>query len=140
MIAGSPFAERERKFDDRRLSDLQNIQYQIVSYWQQKDALPPTVDALKDEISGFVPPKDPETNSPYEYKTTGALSFELCAVFNQPTRKEQLMNTPRAYPMEMGVEVWNHEAGRTCFTRTIDPELYGNKEKAIQEKAIPRPL
>ncbi|MBI2097059.1 MAG: hypothetical protein HYT40_02845 [Candidatus Sungbacteria bacterium] len=125
FIAGSPFAERLRKFDERRVSDLQTIQGGIVGYWQKKDVLPATLNDLKDDISGFVAPLDPESGTPYEYRSTGNLSFELCATFNAPINANTRMAKP--VPAEFGGmgENWDHEAGRQCFLRTIDPQIYG---------------
>ncbi len=123
-LAGSPFKQRLVRFDSQRASDLQTIQSQTVYYWQQKNKLPQSLNDLVDNISGFTPPSDPDTNKPYEYRTTGNLSFELCAEFALPSDESA---TPQryAYPMGIGVkDNWNHSAGRVCFSRSIDPELY----------------
>ncbi|MBI2117922.1 hypothetical protein HYT95_03405, partial [Candidatus Peregrinibacteria bacterium] len=79
FIAGSPWHQRSVRFDERRVSDLQMIQGEVLRHWQMKGALPDNLDALRDTISGFLPPSDPETGAPYEYHTTGKLAFELCA-------------------------------------------------------------
>ena len=35
------------------------------------------------------------------------------------------VSEPAMYPYPGGVsQNWDHKAGRTCFTRTIDPEIY----------------
>ena len=36
FIMGSPLTLRMKRFDERRVNDLQNIQYQIVNYYQRK--------------------------------------------------------------------------------------------------------
>ena len=75
-LAGPPFKQRLVRFDNQRVNDMQTIQNKIVyDYWQQKNKLPQSLDNLRDSISGFVPPVDPDTNQPYEYKATGNLSF-----------------------------------------------------------------
>lgn len=125
-LAGSPFKQRLIKFDSQRVSDLQTIQSQLVYYWQQKNKLPESLDKLKDNISGFVPPADPDTNKPYEYKTKDNLSFELCADFALPSGAEFSRTSPRAFAPAGFGENWNHKNGRVCFDRTIDPELYKN--------------
>jgi hypothetical protein len=38
------------------------------------------------------------------------------------------MATSVAYPGSSN-ESWDHEAGKTCFERTIDPEIYKPYEK-----------
>ena len=68
FIIGSPFTLRMKRFDERRVNDLQNIQYQIVNFYQRKGVLPNSLDELKDPLSGFNIPLDPDTNASYEYE------------------------------------------------------------------------
>ncbi len=128
VAAGSPFAERMRRFDERRVQDLQNIQWQAVNYWQKKEKLPNQLYDLRDEISGFVPPRDPESGNAYEYRVLADLKFELCATFATESSDE-----PASEPKPAGLGYdgsymkptnWMHSAGRVCFERTIDPALY----------------
>lgn len=129
FIVGTPWQARLYRYDDEKITNLQTIQSQVVSYWQAKQNLPGTLGDLTDSISGFYVPNDPQTGTSYEYRVTGALSFELCASFNAPTQR--FSTSARTYPVEPGypskmpgADTWQHAAGRTCFTRTIDPELY----------------
>jgi len=136
IAVGSPSKQRGLRFDAQRVNDLQNIQYQVVNYWQQKQKLPATLDDLKDPLYGSIIPTDPNTKAAYEYATKGNLSFELCSTFSLPYQDTQGRGSygygggsyamDVAYPsMIGGVDTnWKHEAGRTCFTRTIDPEKY----------------
>ncbi len=120
ILGGSPIERRKIRLDTQRVGNLQTIQYQIVNYWNQKDELPDALEDLRDDISGFVRPTDPETSASYEYRRLDDLSFELCAEFSQASNNELLRGpAPYGYPNEN----WNHEAGRVCFSRTIDPEL-----------------
>ncbi|MEK7612085.1 MAG: DUF5671 domain-containing protein [Patescibacteria group bacterium] len=132
FVAGSPFRQREIRFDQTRVANLQEIQWRIVNYWQQKDVLPKTLADLEDSISGFIVPQDPETGLPYEYNVQGALSFELCADFLRPATDAVIgRSTPfPAVPGE-GLDTWNHPAGYFCFERTIDPDLYGNPPQKL---------
>lgn len=123
FIVGSPAQQRLRRFDERRISDLQMIQNEIINYWTRKDRLPAALGDLTNDISGFAPPSDPETDMPYEYRTPESLKFELCAAFRLPST-EDAFSKPVPYPPEPYGQNWRHEAGRACFTRTIDPELY----------------
>ncbi len=139
VIIGSPFTERLRLFDERRVNDLQNIQWQVVSFWQKKAALPDTLAELNDSISGYTVPADPN-GGVYEYQVTGATAFKLCATFDLSTeevnkkdylRKDQrgdyIASTPAPasgfYPGRTQ-DTWTHVKGRTCFDRTIDKDLY----------------
>lgn len=134
FIIGSPQQARLVQLDDQKVNDLQNIQYQIVNYWQRKDQLPQNLTALNDSISGYVVPNDPETNQSYEYTIKDAknLTFELCADFNLESSAGQ--NVPKyAYPVDGISQNWDHAAGRVCFERTIDKQLYPplNKQSGV---------
>jgi len=120
LTIGSPTKQRKLNFDSDRVNDLQTIQSQIVNYWQQKNTLPANLGELTDSISGFTAPKDPENNTDYEYFVKSNLSFQLCANFNLPSLSNQKA-IPQIYPSS---DNWDHTAGRACFDRTIDPELY----------------
>lgn len=132
MVIGSPASQRERRQDMQRTNDLQGLQWQIVNYWQQKGSLPATLEDLRDPLSGFTIPFDPETGASYEYARKGELSFELCASFEEDSVKAQSSFgnvMPMRPMMEPSIAMrapdnWDHGTGRTCFERTIDPELY----------------
>ena len=126
--AGSPVSERLTRFDERRVSDLQQIQWQIINYWQAKETLPDSLEDLRDTISGFIPPADPETGAPYEYRMIGELDFELCAIFKTSSAASDARSV-KPFPVPAAIDglysdVWAHDAGRVCFERKIDPELY----------------
>lgn len=131
--AGSPFKQRLIRFDKQRVSDLDMIQRQIVSFWLQKERIPNILDELIDNISGFVPPKDPDSVESYTYKKTGNLSFELCAKFNLESKGAPGMEYNVLAPVGVynapGQDNWAHPAGDFCFSRSIDPELYRPKTK-----------
>lgn len=130
-IVGTPWQARLYRFDEQKVNDLQLIQSQIVSYWQAKQALPATLTDLQDPIAGFRAPIDTQSGQPYEYRTTGARAFELCATFNAQTQPYSVSarmapTAPMSYP-DKGTgqtDSWQHAAGRVCFERTIDPERY----------------
>ena len=143
MIIGSPAKQRDLRLDMRRVEDLQNIQWQVINYWQQKEKLPATLEDLKNPLSGYSLPVEPEfqKGNKYEYAVKGPLQFELCATFSQVMPKgwreySQNVIYPTMPMYDKGVapsspypagginESWEHEAGRTCFVRTIDKDLY----------------
>ncbi len=126
LVAGSPWYQRSVRFDEQRVNDLQNIQGQIIQHWTQKNTLPANLDALTDSISGFRAPVDPETGAAYEYSVKGKLAFQLCADFVNKSVLDSMNNgrAPVAYPYDPYQQNWSHDAGRVCFDRTIDPEIY----------------
>lgn len=132
FIVGTPAQARLARFDEQKIGDLQNIQSQVVGYWQAKQKLPPALTNLTDSLSYGNVPVDPQTEQPYAYEATGPLTFKLCADFNVQSRGSQNRNT---YPMPARVfdsggkgmmqpDNWQHGAGNVCFDRTIDPSFY----------------
>lgn len=132
FVMGSPYAQKEKRFDAERVEHLRTIQYQIVYYWQAKQKLPVTLEDIKDPLSGFVLPVDPKDQTAYEYIMKGKLSFQLCATFSRETPKGAGLEgypTP-AYPYKDAMsENWQHGAGKVCFDRTVDPDRYPPLEK-----------
>ena len=141
-VMGSPKSQRLLRLDDRRVQDLQSIQYAVINFWQQKEKLPANLAELSNPISSYAVPVDPEFEKGlvYEYTVKSALSFELCATFALPIQKgwreyssggvmpmyseKDIAVSSYPYPGGGVNESWSHETGRTCFERTIDPEIY----------------
>lgn len=132
FIVGSPSTQRNRRFDEQRINDLQSIQYQIVyNYWTKKNRLPTSLNDLNDDISGFIIPIDPVTDETYGYKVKSQYLFDLCATFktnNKYTGSSNNFESPRlkmSSPFPGKIENnWEHGSGEVCFSRNIDPELY----------------
>lgn len=131
FVAGSPKSRRLERLDERRITDLSTIQNQIINYWQLKSKLPADLSALTDLSFGGSVPNDPETNNFYEYKVMSKLKFQLCATFdtanvNSPPTNDRAVK-PIPVPVGIGPDGttnWQHESGRVCFERTIDPEIF----------------
>jgi hypothetical protein len=138
---GSPKQQRAWRLDDKRVNDLQNIQSQIISYWQQKEKLPATLSELSNPMTGYSLPIDPEfeKGNKYEYLPIDKINFELCATFIAPIPKGWQENnysgimyatktdvavSSDLYPIGGVNNSWSHESGRTCFSRTIDKYIY----------------
>jgi len=129
FIVGTPAEQRQIRFDEQRVNNLQSIQYQVVDYWNQKGVIPSDLDDLSSSIGGFVAPTDPLTGEVYEYQVNGPLEFTLCATFAKDSkdsdfarREPRITFDPFGAPTK-GFNSWEHGAGRVCFDRTIDPEL-----------------
>lgn len=124
-ITGSPGQARIQRFDSQRVEDLAEIQRSIMNYWKHKRVLPPSLDALNDDLSQFTEPRDPESNHGYQYRATSSTSFELCAEFAKSDDNARATARRRAWEIRNGsASNWNHPAGHFCFARTIDPSRY----------------
>lgn len=123
FVAGSPGTERERKFDEQRISDLQHVSSLIDMHYERIGRLPHTLGeiATKDDSEYVVDPTtDPITDEPYEYTSTGVETYELCATFDQESTDldERSIEYARMMP-PMVQKDWNHPAGYHCFTLTV---------------------
>ncbi len=162
-VMGSPMKQRDLRLDERRVQDLQSIQWQIINYWQQKEKLPEKLTDLSNPLSGYSLPIDPEFEKGYVYeynlKDSKNLTFELCATFAEPMPKgwreyqtygkgggvipmmpARDIAVSYPYPGPSGMnESWDHQEGRTCFERTIDPEQFPpfQKPEPIQIRTSP---
>jgi len=129
FIIGTPQHVRMLRFDEQKVQDLQNLQYQVTNYYQMKRVLPENLDQLSDPLGGYLVPLDPQSQTSYEYVAADEFQFSLCAVFNEssPTMagKGSFSQRDVAYPaLGSDAETWQHESGRVCFERTLDPERY----------------
>jgi len=126
FIVGSPATNRDREYDQTRISHLQAIQWEVLYYYQQKNALPASLESLKNNLQNYDLAVDPQTGANYQYKLIdqATLEFELCANFALPSN-EQMSGPakPAVYSGEIS-ENWTHPAGEYCFSRTVDPDLY----------------
>jgi hypothetical protein len=122
-ILGSPQTQRLIRLDNQKVEDLQNLQGQVINYWQVYGSVPETFPNTS--------VTDPQTRQPYEYKKTGEMTFELCAQFNKasaenpnhyPEYTESIVSPGKLIPMQNNN--WEHTAGYTCFERIIDPIAY----------------
>lgn len=122
-VMGSPTTARNLRFDAERVQDISAIQWQIVNYWQQKEALPKSLAELEDPISGYRNPVDPRTGSVYEFRLGEGASFTLCATFDLPS-PETPKGATNLHLRDPASQSFEHGVGHTCFERVIDPELY----------------
>src|SRR6185437_4343269 len=95
LILGTPQHARLIRFDQAKISDLQNIQSEVLNYYQQKQALPASLADLTNSLSYFSVPTDAQTGQSYDYHiTTPPYSFELCATFNTDSASDYGSMTP----------------------------------------------
>lgn len=127
FIIGSPETARLMKLDQQKVNDLQMIQSQVVTYWQQKGKLPGSMSDLEDPLSYFTVPKDPQTGESYTYTPGEGMAFSVCATFNRASSDFSQgsdvarPSMPAGYPSN---ENWKHDVGDKCFERVIDPDLF----------------
>ncbi|KKQ77200.1 MAG: hypothetical protein US98_C0010G0004 [Parcubacteria group bacterium GW2011_GWC1_38_6] len=117
FLIGSPAKQRQIKFDQQRISDLQTISSAVNFYQDRKKRLPEALDLLLFEDYYIPSLKDPATGIPYEYRIINDKQYELCANFD--TASSEYSN--ESYPKPASEEKWNHGEGRRCFLRETYP-------------------
>lgn len=125
FIIGTPFEQRNRRFDEQRVQNLQTIQSQIINFYTRKGNIPLETVELNDSISGFLVPVDPKNSQKFEYHAINKNKFELCASFDTTNDNISGVSAQKyAMPYDSFNQNWYHKAERTCFIREIDPQLY----------------
>ncbi len=132
FIVGTPQQARLARFDAQKVSDLQNIQSQVVGYYQAKQKLPGAIADLNNSLNYGPVPVDPQTGASYVYQPGEGLSFKLCADFNAQSRVSPSALAPETRPVaptpvgmkSAPMDNWQHGAGQVCFDRVIDPSFY----------------
>jgi hypothetical protein len=108
-VVGSPGEARERRFDERRVSDLSEIAASLDRYWATNTALPASLEEAAQGGAASVP-RDPESGEAYGYRALDERRYELCATFARPSDEPPGINEP---PFR------GHAAGRQCFAMPV---------------------
>ncbi len=114
-VVGLPVDARGKAFDETRVSNLNELKYQLESYARTHYALPKTLEEFQTENS-YTKVKDPETDKYYEYTVTGQYSYKLCATF--ATSSDELKGSSRSYLYDTS-GLFKHEKGYQCFPFTV---------------------
>jgi hypothetical protein len=107
LIVGGPGHARGQRLDDLRLDSLRMISSEVDRFEQKHHALPQTLEGLDAGDAGGESWRDPETKAPYEYRRTGAASYEMCARFAVASDQDEDRQ-------------WRHGIGRSCFELSVD--------------------
>jgi hypothetical protein len=124
-VLGSPRTQQLYKYDEQKVSDLQNLNYQVQDYYQLHSSLPVTIDDLCGQNS--LSPNncvDKQTGKKYEYVMTGqsAKTYQLCAIFNKDSNTND--SQVQTYPYVNGQSGWVYSAGHYCFDEVIPASQY----------------
>jgi hypothetical protein len=103
-LVGPPAAERARRMDMRRESDLQRLRLAADLYWTRNGRLPATLDDLAKEAGTQIYSQDPESGQRYSYSVKSGDIYELCAEF--------------VVESEDRGGFWSHPRGQHCYTIT----------------------
>ncbi|HTK04975.1 MAG TPA: hypothetical protein VL500_05290 [Candidatus Eisenbacteria bacterium] len=134
-VAGSPSKERERRFDEQRVNELQQIANAVDSAYYRDNHLPASLEMLAANKQEFYVPSlvDPKTGVPYEYQITGDITYDLCATFDDVTQQTDQYGRMQPAPMQPtkplgimpspGYRDWTHPEGHHCYHLTVENRL-----------------
>ena len=129
-LVGSPAGQRLIKFDDRRVSDLENISRSIDTFWESNGELPGSLQDLQGPQYFVRAIEDPATGEPYEYRTLNETEYELCAVFSSDSA-ERGKDSRRPF----SPRIWDHGPGRACFQ--LEAASPGNRRPSEGPQRVP---
>ncbi len=122
FIVGTPWQARQYRLDEQRVSDLQMLQSEILSFYQQKQVLPGALSQLTDPTLNYSVPLDPSTQQPYEYSRTADLAFQLCATFGAASQTgSPAVSRPTLPPGYNPQDSWEHTAGACASSARSTP-------------------
>lgn len=116
-VTGTPGEVRQQRLDAQRVADLRAIAGAIDGYRSRYGTLPAGLEEMlrREARRGYgAEPdlKDPVSGQAYEYRATGASTFELCARFDAGTPGNGAARQP---------DFWRHGPGRHCFALEAAP-------------------
>ncbi len=119
MVMGSPVAQRERRMDARRISDLEDIQQALEAHHRQYGELPADLSTLASRPGIALSVTDPVDGSPYVYRIKSTTDYTLCARFTTDSA-EPSVGGRRGGAVFVDA-AWAHGRGETCFVRQLEP-------------------
>ena len=125
LVLGSPRDERARRFDESRLTDLQQLRTAIDQHYRREGSLPDSLEELARRSPLPVRMTEPEGGRLYDYDVIDSTAYRLCATFNFPS--------PETDGARFASGSWAHGAGRQCFrfrVRRMAPEDIPSPEDA----------
>jgi len=116
FMIDSPGVQRAQDNDQAIISDLQEVQWAIIDYYQREDVLPADLTSLQNQVKV-------EITTPYTYQVTSETTFSLCAIFET---NQQIVQRGDYYELDVyglkGGGSWLHAAGEHCFEREVSIE------------------
>ena len=106
FLMDSPAEQRLKKFDARRVSDLQRTKQAVDYYYRSRNELPKDIDTVA-RTWAQIEKNDPQTGKPYGYRVVDEDTYELCAEFITAS--------------EGRVGMWSHPRGEHCFSFDVKP-------------------
>ena len=119
----TPSEIREIRIDEKQVSDLRDMYWNVEEAYRATQALPENIDAL---YINRKKPTSPEGRADYAYNVLDEKTFELCAEFVAESQQfeQSDVQQPKTVSPDVGQlwyqnDNWEHGIGETCFKRTV---------------------
>ncbi len=119
VVGGTPQERQKFVRDQQRVSELQNLQWQVQSYYDKEQTMPLSLAALNPGYE-LVLPVDPLTNAAYRYEIGEGLSYQLCATFETDDKEDAAGKMRPLYQYDVN---WTHPAGDYCFGLKVQERI-----------------
>jgi hypothetical protein len=116
MTMDSPGQVRDRKLDQRRVRELDEIADAIERWQGEHDEWPASLAELAAQPGVSLAVRDPVSGAAYGYEAGTGSKYRLCAVFATDTAKRDPQRDMFGYFDQR----WAHPAGRYCFDREVE--------------------
>lgn len=116
-IIDSPFVSRDKKIDQKIVSDIKSYDRQVVNYYNEKGVLPENLENLKSESSYY----GREINKAIIYRKISLTEYKLCANFKRASSeyKEERNRNYLYDGFSDNNEGWKFEKGDYCFEKNV---------------------
>ncbi len=118
-----PSEVRQMRLDEKQITDLRDIYWNIEDAYRTTKTLPASLDIL---YTNQKRPTAPEGRALYTYTILDDSTFELCAEFAKPSAKYESpskQSVPNTSSSEKDIwfqnNNWEHGVGVTCFKKTV---------------------
>ncbi len=132
FVFGSPQNTRKLQFDEQRVTILDNMNRDVLDYWQTHGFIPKNINDLitanqyYSQTNRYLDP-DITSNNKIEYIYLVDTSYKICATFSTDNTSSNI--TPNYNSMISDSGFINHKSGYTCFDKKIDPVQFPPNSK-----------
>ena len=117
VLVRSPSEMQQVRLDERRVSDLRELNRAVHQYYRRQGKLPESLAQLPMANPPRGAMTDPLSGEAYAYQVLGERDFNLCARFELSDRTGE-NSYPHFYDTDLGVD-WRHDAGPFCYTLAV---------------------
>ena len=110
FVVGSPSTQKAVQLDRTKMTDFNQIDSIVQSYYVKNKTLPSAINQIKD-FYPHINIQDPDTHADYKYKVTSPTTYKLCTTFALESKGDGA---------DLYYEAKSHKKGNDCIPYTLD--------------------